>query len=155
MRVKDAGFPFRPESVTDALLIQCGEKAAFAFVATEEREDGRWHAVGNAVLRCPGVLQIRYGHPNDEAYTGHPLYESGLDSVTIAEVEDSDWIREVAAVNDRAFPGTESMFTRIRHHIFPFKECTLEVLWCDFEYEISDKSYEELGADLAAWASRC
>jgi len=154
MRVKDAGFPFRPESVTDALLIQCGEKAAFAFLATEERDDGKWHTIGSVVFRCPGVLQIRYGHPNDEAYSGHTLYESGLERVTIAEIEDSDWIREVAEVNDRAFPGTAAAFANVRHHIFPFKESTLEVLWSDFEYEISDKSYAELGSELSAWAAR-
>ena len=155
MRVKEAGFSFRPESVTDALLIHCGERAGFAFLATELRDDGKWHDCGVAVFRSPAVLQIRYGHPNDEAYPGHRLYEAGLDRVDIAEIEDSDWVREVAEVNAKVFPDSGAMFSTVRHHIFPFKETTLEVLWSDFVFELSQKSYEELGGELSAWVSRC
>ena len=60
----------------------------------------------------------------------------------------------MAEVNDRAFPGTAAAFVNVHHHIFPFKESTLEVLWSDFEYEISDKSYAELGSELSAWLPR-
>ena len=154
MRVKDAGFPFRPESVTDALLVHCGERAAIAFLATEPRDDGKWHDCGVAVFRSSSVLQIRYGHPNDEAYPGHDLYDAGLKDVDIAEIEDSDWARDVAATNARVFPESGSAFSGVRHHVFPFKESTLEVLWSDYELEMSDKSYQDLGGDLSAWVSR-
>jgi len=154
LRVVDAGFPFRPESVTDALLVQCGEKAAIAFLATEPRDDGKWHVCGTVVFRSPAVIQIKYGHPNDEAFRGHPLYEKGLKDFSISEIEDSDWVREVAETNARVFPNTAGMFTGVRHHVFPFKESTLEVLWSEFEYEITDQGYSELGGELSEWANR-
>ncbi len=151
---KDAGFPFRPESVTDALLIHCGEKAAIAFLATELRSDGKWHNCGVAVFRSSSVLQVRYGYPNDEAFRGHKLYEMGLKDIDIAEIENSDWLRDVIAINTKVFPDSKADFSGVLHYIFPFKESTLEVLWRQYEFEISDKSYQEIGKMLSSWVSR-
>lgn len=151
MRVKNAGFPFSPSTVTDALLLHLGEKAAFAFDAVTRAGDGRYEPYGLAVFRCPAVLQIRCGHPNDEARPGHVFYEAGFDGTEIVEIEESPWLREVMAVNAVRFPDPTRMFSGVRHHIFPFKETTLEILWRDFDHALTRQPVSEVAAELVPW----
>ena len=151
MRITDAGFPFRQESVTDAFVTLWGSSGAFAFLATKEHEDGLWHDCGWAVFRSRTIFQIKHGHPNDEALPGHKLWEHGLSELDIAEVHESPWIDEIKEVNKVEFPGAGSEGWRCRHHIFALKEVTLEVLWNDFEWELQDAPFEAVRDGILGW----
>lgn len=96
-------------------------------------------------------MQMRHGHPNDEAFPGHPLYQHGLKGFGIAEVEDTPWMDEIKAVNAVQFPNSTQREWKCRHHIFPLKEVTLEVLWGDFEFEIQDEPFEEVQNGMLKW----
>ena len=151
MHIKDAGFPFRQESVSDAFVMLWGETGCFAFLATEHRSDGLWHDCGWAVFRSKSILQMKHGHPNDEALPGHPLYSQGLDQFDIAEVEGSPWMDEIKKVNAVRFPDSTDGDWRCRHHVFPLKEVTLEVLWRNFEHEVQDRPFEEVRQSMIEW----
>lgn len=151
MRIKDAGFHFRQESTTDAFVMLWGETSCFAFLVTKQESDGLRHNCGWAVFRSKWILQLKHGHPNDEAYPGHLLYPHGLDRFDIAEVEDTPWMDEIKAVNAVQFPNATQGDWRCRHHIFPLKEITLEVLWRDFEYEVLDEPFEEVKKGMLQW----
>ena len=153
MHIVDANFPFRAEAITDPILVQCANRIGFVFLATDERIYGNLHDAGVVVFRSSTVIQIRYGHPNDEAYPGRPLYDKGLSEIGIAEVEGSDWLRDVIKINMRVFPNSETIFNDVRHHVFPFKETTLEVLWREFEFEVVQATCDEIALDLIRWVN--
>ena len=166
MRIKTAGLPFRSDSVADPLVAQCRERAAFAFLATRPKTDRTsafgmvspggidppksWHDCGIAIFRSDSVLLLRHGHPNDEARPGHPLYSAEADA-GVLEIEDSPWLDEVVAINAVKFPASRNRFGNVRHHFFPFKETTLEVLWTDFFYEHSERPFLEISESLVQW----
>ncbi len=151
MQIKNANFPFRQESATDAFVLLWGATGCFAFLATEQRSDGLWHDCGWAVFRSKSITQMKHGHPNDEAFAGHILYHHGLDQFDIAEVENSPWMDEIKKVNAAQFPSSANNNWRCRHHIFPLKEVTLEVLWRDFDYDLQKGSFEEVRQSMIDW----
>ena len=67
--------------------------------------------------------------PNDEARSGHRLYNSGLREVLwLGEVHESALIDDLERrnrVHDRHNPAR---FADLRHWIIPLKECTVEVV---------------------------
>lgn len=151
MQIKDDSLPFRQNSDTDAFVLLWGETGCFAFLATEQRADGRWHDCGWAVFRSKWILQMKHGHPNDEAFPGHPLYRHGLDRFDITEVKGSPWMDDTKRVNAVEFPNATAGDWRCRHHIFPLKEVTLEVLWRDFEFEVQQRSFEKVRQGMLDW----
>lgn len=67
-------------------------------------------AIRRVLIEARGLLQVRYGHPNDEASDGHPLARLGLDAWygSGAEVVNSPWSAEVDAANQVRFPHSPS-----------------------------------------------
>ena len=76
------------------------------------------------------------GPPNDEAFSGHPLASRGLKPYTVAEVEQSSWIRRLAAMNAVHPSHRPSHFATYRHFIFAFHDSTFECVAEDFTVEV-------------------
>jgi hypothetical protein len=76
-----------------------------------------------------GCLVARMEPPNDEAISGHRLYEAGLREVQwIGEVHGSDLISDLERRN-RVHPHhSAERYTELRHWVAPLKECTVEVV---------------------------
>jgi hypothetical protein len=76
-----------------------------------------------------GCVAAMMQPPNDEALSGHSLYEQGLSEVLWAgEVLDSSWLADLERrnrVHPRHDPG---WFADLRHFILPVKEKTVEVV---------------------------
>jgi len=89
------------------------------------------------------------GPPNDEALSGHPLYERGLKSYGIFEVKDSSWIRLIEKrnrVHDRHSPAR---YSALRHFIFTFHDSTFECVAEGVTGEtVSEKDAEVLWASI-------
>jgi hypothetical protein len=156
MKIIDAKFGFSPETVTDPIIIHSGNKIAFMFTMSLDNTNN--YVDGSVLFKSSTLLLMKSGHPNDEAYSGHDyIHNAVLEPpklyYSIVEVLDSPWLQEVMKVNMRNFSASQSSFPKARHHIFPFKETTLEVLWDDFSYETIDKSSEDLARELVAWAN--
>ena len=67
--------------------------------------------------------------PNDEAISGHRLYNKGLKGVLwAAEVLDSEWISDLERRNRVHSLHDPQRFSELRHFVLLLKECTVEVV---------------------------
>jgi hypothetical protein len=81
-----------------------------------------------AILRFKGVLQFRFGYPNDEVLHGHPLSKLGLKHYAAYVVENSPLISEIENQN-RVHPAFRlGMYEKFRHWVVTFRDETLEVV---------------------------
>jgi hypothetical protein len=96
-----------------------------------------------AVIMFAHCLATYFGHPNDEARAGHPLYAKGLfqgEGMGVAyEVLRPSWLERVRARNAVNFPEPAGLAEEDRwpgwprrHFVVPFKEATFECLATDF-----------------------
>ena len=76
---------------------------------------------------------LKYGSPNDEARSGHPLSKYGPLLYGLYEVENSPWISEQVKANRVHDRHQDSMFDGLKHHIVCFKDVMFEVTGLSFE----------------------
>ena len=82
------------------------------------------------------LLAVLFGHPNDEALSGHPLYERGLGPYGTYEVLNSSWIRQMEARNRVAFPETKDWLSSSRHVVVCFHDTTLEFVASSWKHRV-------------------
>jgi hypothetical protein len=76
-----------------------------------------------------GTQAAMMGPPNDEARSGHRLYQRGLSGVLRAGiVQQSMWIRDLERQNRVQPRHDAARFTRLTHFILLLKECTAEAV---------------------------
>ena len=86
-----------------------------------------------------------FGPPNDEAFSGHPLYERGLKPYGNFEVRNSSWIRHLEKMNSvHRQHNRERFLERKRHLIFAFHDSTFECIAERYTVERSSQSMREL-----------
>jgi hypothetical protein len=81
-----------------------------------------------AILKFEGVLQYRFGYPNDEALPGHPLYQFGLGYYGFFTVENSPLISEIGKQNEFHRQHHPGIYKKFRHWVVTFHDETLEVI---------------------------
>jgi hypothetical protein len=81
-----------------------------------------------AVLKFEGVLQFRFGYPNDEALGGHPLAKYGLGCYNAYTVENSPLIAEIENQNRVHIHHKRVTYRNRRHWIMAFHDEMLEVV---------------------------
>lgn len=81
-----------------------------------------------AIVEFRRVSSSMFGHPNDEALAGHPLYDRGLEHYGSFEVLESSWVRALARMNEVRFPGSSWLFDDARHFILTFHDSTFECI---------------------------
>ena len=81
-----------------------------------------------AILKFEGVLQYRFGYPNDEALSGHPLYPFGLEYYGFFTVENSPLISEIEKQNECHPQHRSGIYAKFRHWVVTFHDETLEVI---------------------------
>jgi hypothetical protein len=86
-----------------------------------------------AIITFLSPLAHQFGPPNDEAFTGHPLYERGLRPYSACEIRCSSWIRALERMNAVHPYHKPSLFASCRHFIFAFHDSTFECVADDFE----------------------
>ena len=143
--VSGSGEFFLQSELSDAFLI-------FSAVAKTKESAGKFVDVGFAVVRLKRCMQSKFGYPNDEAFSGHPIYNSGFSGYGTFEVVNSKWEQTLIEQNRVAFPNTGKW--GLRHLIFAFKENVLECLVDDFDFRIEKRQFAELVADVTAEISR-
>ena len=67
-----------------------------------------------------------------EAFSGHPLADRGFKPYSVAEVEQSSWIRRLAAMNAVHPSHKPELFAAYRHFIFAFHDSIFECVVKDF-----------------------
>ncbi len=90
-----------------------------------------------ALLRFEWCYAHMFGPPNDEAYTGHPLADRGLEPYSVFEVKNSSWIRQAERRNAvHPYHKAEHFFKNKRHFIFFFHDSTYECIAKSFNVEL-------------------
>lgn len=137
----DLNMGVRPEAaISGAFLLQDEYLCFLTFNAMEQLPGSELFTdAGTAVVELIGCLVTRFGHPNDEALPGHPLYHSGLGGYGIYEVHNSNWCKAVVAVNRVSFPETDESY-RGRHFLFVFHDSSFECLASSIVLEVKKYS---------------
>lgn len=143
-RIEKLDLGYKPEAaVSGAALIQTEYSAFLIFNANTSKltRSGRYASAGIAVVELLRCVITKFGLPNDEAISGHPLYEK-LEilggTYAIFEVHNSSWKAQVQQQNQVVFPDWE---LSSRHFIFGFHESTFECLAEDIQLTISNEPY--------------
>ncbi len=140
-------------------LISNGSRAFVVCLASlpDPEWDGTWVNVGSpadadpslfVVIELRGCSQIRFGGPNDEAISGHPLYGKGLDGYRAHEVFNSRWIEEVITVNSVHPHHSDTPFWRLHHYALLFHDEMLEALALDVESRLVNGTMREIMVSL-------
>ncbi len=83
-----------------------------------------------AIVRFRGCLVHMFGPPNDETFSGHPLFERGIRPYRMFRVENSSWIRKLERMNSVHSQHRPEHFFKKQHLIFAFHDSTFECI-CD------------------------
>ena len=93
-----------------------------------------------ALVRFSGLISHMFGHPNDEAFEGHPLERRGLRPYAEFEVENSSWIRKLERMNSVHLAHRPEVYFSRKHFIFAFHDSTFECIASNFELSIHQGS---------------
>jgi hypothetical protein len=91
-------------------------------------------------------MLTKFGYPNDEALSGHPLYSKGLDAYGVCEVISSSWVKTLTEQNRVAFPDTPD--STLRHFIITFHDSTFECIARELKASVSEEPYEKVFAEI-------
>jgi len=85
------------------------------------------------MVEFKAVYALMFGPPNDEAFSGHPLYERGLQPYAAFEIVNSSWIRSLEKMNSVHPYHRPEEFEKRRHFVFAFHDSTFECVTDGFE----------------------
>ena len=88
-------------------------------------------------LRCES---FRFGCPNDEVLTGHPLWGKGLEYYEAHVVANSCWLAEQERINSVHSLYNPSKWKTLKHYLLLFHDETFECLAQDFKVEVMTES---------------
>jgi len=83
---------------------------------------------GIVTVKFDRFAQFKFGNPNDEAISGHPLYTLGLEPYTIHKVIESEWIKELIKMNAVHPYHKDEDFEKYQHFIFFFHDTCFEIV---------------------------
>ena len=90
-----------------------------------------------AVLKLEGCQSLRFGVPNDEAISGHPLWGRGLGVYSAHVVPSSDWLEQHRRWNSVHRSHSDEDWRRLRHYVFTFHDEMLEALAADVQATVA------------------
>lgn len=102
------------------------------------------------VIEMRGCAEIRFGGPNDEAVSGHPLYGAGLAGYRAHEVLNSRWIQEAIKVNSVHPHHSDVPFRQLHHYALLFHDEMLEALALSISSRLVRGTLREIMSDLAS-----
>ena len=83
---------------------------------------------GIVTVKFDRFAQFKFGSPNDEAISGHPLYKLGLEAYSIQKVIGSDWVNELKKMNSVHPYHKDESFEEYEHFIFFFHDTCFEIV---------------------------
>jgi hypothetical protein len=102
------------------------------------------------VVEFRGCRDIRFGGPNDEAISGHPLDGKGLEAYRAHEVLNSQWIEQAITVNSVHPQYSRALFGGLRHFVLLFHDDMLEALASGIEARLIKGTMRAILADLTS-----
>ncbi len=95
-----------------------------------------------AIVEFKFRRSFMFGSPNDEAFSGHPLYERGLHPYSVFEIKNSSWIRKLKQMNSVHDKHNPENFKKYKHFVFAFHDSTFECVAESFDISIHEGSLE-------------
>lgn len=103
----------------------------------------------SVIVRFHHCYAHMFGPPNDEAFSGHPLYKRGLRPYANFEVENSSWLRALEVMNSVHPYHNPDRFMEGRHHfVMAFHDSTFECIAAGYTVELARQSMSELVANV-------
>lgn len=94
-----------------------------------------------ALIRFQHPYAHMMGAPNEEAISGHPLADRGLEAFAAFEVKQSSWIRILERMNSvHPYHDRQRFLELKRHFIFAFHDSTFECIANSFDISILNGS---------------
>jgi len=82
-----------------------------------------------ALIHFPLVNVFKFGSPNDEILSSHPLNEKGLKYYSVHIIENSSWIASLEESNSVHSRHEKALFLKgKKHYVFTFHDSTLEIV---------------------------
>jgi len=94
---------------------------------------------GIVTVKFDRFAQFKFGSPNDETISGHPLYKLGLEAYSIQKVIDSEWIKELKKMNSVHPYHKDELFEKYEHFIFFFHDRCFEIVAEKYTIEENSK----------------
>lgn len=124
VRSIDLGVEWEP-NVPEAVMLT-GDLGRAVLAINAHMDDIDQRAV---VIVWAGARYRMMGGPNDEAISGHRLYNKGLRQVLWAgEVIESQLVKALERQNSVHSHHNPRRFANLVHHVILMKECTVEVV---------------------------
>ena len=92
---------------------------------------------------------FRFGIVNDEAASGHPLYNKGLQVYDAHIIENSTWIEELKNIHKVHPYFDEKRWTDKKHYLLFFHDEIFEVIATDYKIEIHETTFRDLAIEVA------
>ena len=121
--------------------------------------DPNWNGIpkiiypDSAEVRRLAVVEVRcvcakFGAPNDEVFHGHPLYGKGFESYRALVVENSNWLKELEAINSVHRGYKPEFWRELKHYILPFHDSTFECIARSLNVETRETSLPQLLTEI-------
>ena len=98
-----------------------------------------------AMVRFHSCYARMFGPPNDEAFSGHPLYSRGLRPYSANIIENSSWIHSLAKMNNFRCMW---MYDSRKHFIWAFHGSTFECVADGYEIILKQGSLRSLVPEM-------
>lgn len=89
----------------------------------------------SAIIEFKYCYAYMFGPPNDEAFSGHPLANRGLEPYGAYEVLNSSWIRKLERMNAVHEHHKPERFWSRHHYILAFHDSTFECVADEFHVD--------------------
>lgn len=140
-------------------LLQSDNRTFLVFFLREidPRWDGTYVHVrhpGGPDIEKLGVVEFercictKMGTPNDEVLRGHLLYGKGLVGYRAQTVENSNWLKELEAINAVHDNYKPDAWRSLKHYILPFHDSTFECVAKDLKVEVRETTLTKLLVEL-------
>ena len=136
-----------PEAAISGPVLLQSDESTFLIFNAMKRDPGTdsYTDAGQAVCEFPGCWITKFGYPNDEARYAIPRTH-GL-SYDVCEVANSEWDKEIVALNRHRFP--DFTMRNKRHFLILFHESSFECLAEDIRCQTSNEPIEAILARLS------
>jgi hypothetical protein len=142
---KDKVLPLKdiPQSSVGApipVILAAENTTVIAYYTQEDQIDFEGENEPIAIVTFKSCRSTLFGPPNDEAFSGHPLYSRGLKPYSSYIIQNSSWIRKYIEMNSVHPYHTPQLFEDYNHFILSFHDSTFECIAESYNFEVVTES---------------
>lgn len=129
-------MPQSPVGAPNPVVLSAESKTIVSYYIQENDLDYMNEFESIAIISFERCRSTMFGPPNDEAFSGHPLYSKGLRPYSAFIIENSSWLRNMIKMNSVHPNHNEKHFKDYKHYVLSFHDSTFECIAESFSVEI-------------------